>query len=774
MKFSTIPRSCALILSTITLLNTNLVSEANSQNKPAIDQVNWSEFLAKQDMLWNSLPKQWKEAPFLGNGEQGTMIYQTDPTTIRWDVGCSAAHDHRPFAQDDFKEKNITVLNRGRHFIGHLELQSPIKITAGTAHLDLWNAQASGTLKAADGNAEWTSIVHANEPVIYAEVSLNTNLKGSEFNYIPSLAQNPRAIRGKNPRSPANPPPVITNLPDGIKTAVQNLHSGGQTAVAWKQVKSAGKLQIWLSVQHSFPGSQAAVKAIEAVRSATKTDHNKWLTDHRAWWHSYYPQSFISTGDAFWDPFYWAQQYKLASATRDKGWIIDNQGPWLQPTAWNALWWNLNVQIAHSGFPTANRRAMGSSLSHKFDVLRDNLALNVAEEFRKDSYAIGRNTSGWDLLGHAGQPGTGRPPMDRQISAECGNFLWALHNIDMEYRYWQDTKLRDKVLYPLLVKGVNYYRHFLKEESDGLLHLPVTYSPEYRLAKDCSYDIDLLRWANNRLLELAKEKKLTKNQEPLISKWLEIKQKLVTTHTDKTGFMIGKDVPLTGMHRHWSHLLSIYPLRTITPEKEADRELILRSLDHWHGFKKNGLGYSVTGGSCMASYLGDGNRAYNFLNRLKSFLTPNTFYVELGTLPVIETPLHGATAIQEMLFQSWGGRLRIFPAVPDAWPEVQFHQLRGEGAFLVSASRKKGQTQWVFIQAEAGGSIEVDTKIPNAQWDASSSITIEPINNGIFKITPTPNTKNAKVMFWKKGTKRPTLEITPVPLRNKPHRFGLP
>lgn len=757
--------------SVIIALFISMMSIAQAQKDSSIDQVNWSEYLAEQDMKWKSLPRSWKESPFLGNGEMGTMMYQTDPQKLRWDVGCSAAHDHRPIEQDDLTEKNVTVLNRGRHFIGHLEMISPAKLTGGESRLVLWDAEAKGTLTSSSGTAEWTAIVHANEPVMRIEVNGSGNLKDMEFAYIAAEATNPRAIRAKTPRNPANPVAIISELPDGVKTAVHNLHAGGQTAVAWKQVKSAGTVQIWLSVQHSFPGKDATSKAVEAVRSASKANQQKWLMSHRDWWHSYYPQSFISTGDSFWDAFYWAQQYKLACSTRDKGWIIDNQGPWLQPTAWNALWWNLNVQLSHSGFPTANRRGMGSAMSYRLGANRANLALNVAPKYRKDSYAIGRNTSGWDLLGYAGEPGKPRAKMDANISRECGNLLWALHNVDMEYRYWKDEKLRDEILYPLLVGAVNYYRHFLKEESDGLLHLPETHSPEYRNAADCSYDIDLLRWGNNRLIELAKEKGFTEKQEPLISKWKDIQKRLVKTHTNETGFMIGRKVSLTGGHRHWSHLLSIYPLRTITPEAPADREIILRSLDHWHGFKKGGMGYSVTGGSCMASLLGDGDRSLEFLERLKSFLQPNTFYVELGTLPVIETPLHGATAMQEMLLQSWGNRLRIFPAIPKEWPDVQFHQLRGEGAFLVSAHREQGKTKWALVHAEAGGSIEVEAQIPDAQWIASKGVTVESKGEGVYKIT---SPRGGKIGFWPKGENRPSMKISPVAPRSKPHHFGRP
>lgn len=742
----------------------------------SIDQVDWQSFLSEQDMVWNRLPKNWKEAPFLGNGEMGSMIYQIDKRTLRWDVGCSAAHDHRPFEKDDFKEKNVVVLNRGRHFIGHLQLKFPEELTAGSARLNLWKALANGTAKSAGGEAEWTSLVHSEEPILYIELETKGALQDTEINYIPEEARSPRAVRAKLPREPANPAPLVSKLPDNVQLVVHNLHAGGQTAVAWKQVKVDNKIQFWLSVQHSYPNNDAQELAVEAVRAAVNRCEQvsggaAWLKAHQRWWHNYYPQSFISTGDPYWDSFYWAQQYKLACATRDKGWIMDNQGPWLQPTAWNATWWNLNVQVAHSGITTANRRGMGSALSHRLDIHRDNLALNVAEPYRADSYAIGRTTSGWDLLGHAGQPGAGRPPMDPKIARECGNLLWALHNVDMEYRYWLDTDLRDRVLYPLLVRAVNYYRHFLEEEADGYLHLPETYSPEYRRARDCTYDIDLLRWGNQRLLQLAAEKGLSLEDEPLIAEWQKIDKKLTPVHVNETGRMIGKGVALTSPHRHWSHLLAIYPLRTLTPEAEEDRALILRSLDQWHSFKRGGAGYSVTGGACMAALLGDGERAYSFINRLKSFLHSNTFYSEAGGLPVIETPLHGGTAIQEMLLQSWGGRLRIFPAVPSAWPDIQFHQLRGEGAFLVSARREKEQTQWVYIQSEAGGVVEVAPQIPDAQWSASGNAQVHALEDGIYQIKATAG---EKVLFWPKGTPRPSIAVTPIEARGKPHRFGKP
>ncbi|ULT23414.1 hypothetical protein KUH03_30110 [Sphingobacterium sp. E70] len=62
-----------------------------------------------------------------------------------------------------------------------------------------------------------------------------------------------------------------------------------------------------------------------------------------------------------------------------------------------------------------------------------------------------------------------------------------------------------------------------------------------------------------------------------------------------------------------------------------------------------------------------------------------------------------AAGIQEMLLQSYAGFIEIMPAVPAAWKNIAFDQLRAEGAFLVSAKRVDGLVSEVKIYAEKGG-----------------------------------------------------------------------
>ena len=66
-----------------------------------------------------------------------------------------------------------------------------------------------------------------------------------------------------------------------------------------------------------------------------------------------------------------------------------------------------------------------------------------------------------------------------------------------------------------------------------------------------------------------------------------------------------------------------------------------------------------------------------------------------------------AAGVQEMLLQSHTGVLRIFPAIPEDWKDVSFNNLRGMGAFVVSAVMKDGNTENVRIVSEKGGTLRM-------------------------------------------------------------------
>jgi hypothetical protein len=100
------------------------------------------------------------------------------------------------------------------------------------------------------------------------------------------------------------------------------------------------------------------------------------------------------------------------------------------------------------------------------------------------------------------------------------------------------------------------------------------------------------------------------------------------------------------------------------------------------------------------------------------FCTANSFHVNVDQTSekivdssfrpfTLEGNFAFAAGIQEMLIQSHTGIVRLFPAIPEAWENVKFDQLRTDGAFLISAERKAGQVVRVEIFSEQGGTLKL-------------------------------------------------------------------
>ena len=720
--------------------------------------VNWPDFMRRQDPVWEQLPEKWFDAPFMGNGQLGTLIRKIGENQVRWDLGQSLVHDHRE--PDDYTVRSPEILNRGRLPIGYFVLETEGRITGGTIRLDLWNAEATGIIATEKGKIDWRTLVHAEEMVFLVELAPSAGEKDIGFHFVPEKAESCRLTynRSRLPQEfldkyTPNPDPRIRKLDNGIHACEQTLFAGGMTTTAWKEEIAGRKRTILVTCQHSFPEADATQKAEMTLREAAEADRTTWIEKHRIWWHEYYPRSFVSMSDPIWESFYWVQMYKLACATRADRALIDNQGPWLQPTPWNGTWWNLNVQLSYSPVSCANRLELGRSLVRHLRQNFQNLVNNVDKQYRHDSAGLSRNTSMLDLKGKAGKPGGWAHP-NNDIGCEVGNLAWICHTLYTLYRSGQDESLLKDLLYPALKRAVNYYRHFLIEGRDGRWHLPLTHSPEYGNTVDCNYDLSLIRWGCRTLIELAGE---LRTDEDMIPVWKHIDKKLVDYPRNENGFMVGADVGYDRSHRHWSHLLMIYPLRLVTPEN-GEEEIIRRSLDRWHSFPDALAGYSFTSGASMKALLGDGEGALDYLNGLLPFLGASTMYYEGGeaALPVMETPLHAAAVIQDMLLQSWGNRIRVFPALPKRWEDVCFHDLRAEGAFLVSAVRLKGKTAWVRIKSLAGKQCLLQTDCDNpVAYRNGERFTLQRREHGLYEF---PLDKGEEVILKAAGFSGP-LEI---------------
>ena len=639
------------------------------------DRVDWDAFLGRNDPVWTQAPTAWVQGPFVGNGLLGAMIYHDAkrPQVVRFDLSRSDLYTK-------WGEGGIRVPT------GHLELTTVGSITGVEARLDLHHAEARGTLRTAAGSLRWRTWVHAQEPFLRLEVQADGGETAFTCTYVQEPAFNTRSVYKKNAAPDPQPAPSLT-VTGTLTQAWQPFTAGGGAATVLREDGSGGQRTFTAAIAVGWKDEAPKAEAQRLIETPAARSGDE--AGHRAWWDRFYRASFLSIPDARLEGFYWLQLYKLGSATRVDRPAMDLMGPWFQPSAWLAYWTNLNIQLAYWPVYAANHPELGESLSRWVTTYRDNFVANTPKEWQSDSAYVPRVT-GPTLRGGTHKAG-----------GELGNLPFLLHNLYWQYRYTMDEQLLRETLYPLLTRSVNFYRRNLVTGADGRYHLPLATSPEYETsAEDTNYDLSLCRWACQVLLASAERLRI---DDPLIPVWKDLLAKLTPYPEDPTtGYMIGAKVPLEHSHRHFSHLFMVYPLATVDL-LGADRPVVEKSVRHWLGLSKAHAGYSYTGGASMAAYLGDGDQALarldHFCNR---YVKPNTFYTEGASWPVIETPFAGARALQDLVVQSWGEAIRVFPAVPAAWPDVTVRDHRTEGAFLVSALRRQGATRWVRVESLAG------------------------------------------------------------------------
>jgi len=670
------------------------------------NQKEWSDYMQHTRIFWDSLGTDYFDGIIAGNGSLGVNMYREGAYAIRFDIGRSDVTDQRPHYPDSMFAEQL--ISHPRLPIGKMLLHTTGSILSASIFLDIYNAEARGTINTTAGSFAIYFLVPSGEEVIHIETS---GLSGSEkptFEWVGEKAISPRISSNSNRNEyldyKENPPFMLMDTL-GFSVCYQPLLFNGEYATVYKKKNVDGKHTIDLSIGYSETKKNVAIQeAIGSLNKFSSQNFSTVIAFHKKWWNDFFQQSFISIPDKNIESYYWLQLYKLGSATRENKSMIDLMGPWFYSgTGWPGIWWNLNTQLTYSSMFTSNHSELSKPLFNLLNKNQQQLINNVPEQWRNDAAAISRITS-FDLYSPMGQFDLNRG----KETFEPGNLVWALLYYYKLYQYSGDEAEMKNKIFPLLKRSVNYLMHLLYKDEKGMLHLVRSLSPEYGAADDAHYSLSGLMWGLKTLIQTNKTLKLN---DPDEVKWNSVLKQLAPLPVDKNGYMIGKDVPFSLSHRHYSHLFAIYPYRLLNLEDAMQKNLASKSLEHWLSLPKKHRGYSLTGASSMHSFLGDGENALKYLeNFLVKNDKPSGLYGEGGG-PCFETPMSFATSLLEMLIQSDDGSIKIFPAIPKSWKDISFSKLGAEGAFLVDATLQQGKLQEVKIKSLKGHSclLEVET-----------------------------------------------------------------
>jgi alpha-L-fucosidase 2 len=704
-------------------------------------QVDWPDFMRRHDMDFDRLPQNWTEAPHFGNAMVGSMLYQ-EGNSLKLQVFRADVHDHR----DD--TWGWTAYSRPRFQIGGFSLHPVGKLTGCKWRKDLWNAELTGTITTDRGEIRIRHFTHAVDMAIVTELTPSAGEQYCRWTWHPAEA---RTTRPGYPAKQAeiagfakqygkhyletlkvhSPNPAGRLEKHGATTVwIQDLLAGGQYATAWSE-HSQGDTRTHIAViANSHPEADAATTARAGVESFLKCGREDWVQGHRAWWHSYYPRSFITLPDKSLESLYWQTIYRLGCTTRAGRCMVDTPGIWFQGKSWPYFTTDWNIQSAHWPVYAANRLEQGQALVDRLHEQRGELIKAVRPlEWQRDSAYLPIAVA-WDM--------TGSRDGDMRYYQLVGTLPWAMQNCWSQYRHSMDDDMLREKIYPLLRRAINLYLHMVEEGSDGKLRLPPTYSPETGVFADCNFDLALFKWGCHALLKASKRLQI---DDPLIPRWKEVIERLPDYPADDHGFMLGRDASSSANHQHFSNLLMIYPLHLVNIEQAGTADVLKRSFKRASSTAGPGQrqGMVQAHAGPIATAIGLGDEALESLRRLQGDLYPNGLWYES---PCIESTLAAANLIQDMLIQSWSdpaskeaGPIRIFPAVPSLWKDVEFHDLRAEGAFLVSAKRSNSLAQWVKIKSLAGEPCRVRPGITgDIRTAGSRNFNLQTIAPGVFQI----------------------------------------
>lgn len=682
--------------------------------------LNWEQFMNRQNMVWNVLPTGRSEAPFMGNGRLGLMIYK-DPgsNSLFFATGHAEATNH---------QKDATILGGELLPTGNFILTPAGKILRGQMVLDLWNAETTTEIWTDRGKINITSFVHADEQIIINRITTEGEEPQPEWSWKPAAQEESTSKQKKYKRRFVR----SKVYPEGGISTFKS-PSGGETAALWYLSKQKDANTLYITINHAYPDTVATELGKSEFRMVLRKGFNRVRNAHRNWWHNFYAASFVTLPDALVENFYWAQMYKMGSSMREDGLGIIHGEPYAVYRHWPNRLWNFNVHSIYMPINGANH---------------NELALPLENAFYNPTGEDSDSTSTWkkilDRLSRRGNKTL--PPVVDEKDIENGQLVWACQNLWAIYRHKMDDNLLRYKLYPLLREAANRYIGQLHEESDGYYHLTTYYHQGRDTVTDNNFDLAMLRWGCQTMLSMSRRLQI---EDPQITLWQRILKRLTPLKTRNGSLLPDPNHPELPLH-----LLSIYPLYTLNVEVEKNRPLIHKSINEWVKKNEQTPGFPYVTASSLYSTERNGTEALKYLHQM---IRKQVLCNSMTNTDDYTPALAGAQAVLNMLVQSWNGIIRIFPAVSSDWQNIAFYHLRTEGAFLVSAQKVNGKTTFVEVTNTVGELCTIELDFDNPVFDTSRRVRITRIGNRTYNI---PIRKGESVRIYPRKS-RPDFEIRP-------------
>jgi hypothetical protein len=445
--------------------------------------------------------------------------------------------------------------------------------------------------------------------------------------------------------------------------------------------------------------------------------------------------------------YYQFGRYLLISSSRKNGLPANLQGIWAEGLAppWSADYHtNINIQM---NYWLAEQTNLADCHWPAVDFVK---SLVPRGKYTAQHYFCkpdGSSVRGWvDFHENNIWGNTGPAESDAfYFPAAAG---WLCQDIWEYYLFNQDKAFLEEY-YPILLDAALFWVDNLwRDVRDGTLVASPSYSPEhgaYSLGSSCDQAII------TELFDLVIKASLILNKNSSeIDEIVAAKGKLAGPQIGLAGqFMewkdeISMDISGDGGHRHVNHLFWLHPGSQIIPGRSAQENLYAEAMKKTLNTRGDGgTGWSKAWKINFWARLRDGNRSHKLLEEL---LKESTLTNLFDTHPPFQIDGNfGATAgMTEMLLQSQGEFIELFPALPDAWPTGSFNGIKARGNFELTAEWETGELKRLEITSNSGA--ECKLQYPNiknysVEQQGDRSVSVNIINDNQIAFETVAGTK---------------------------------
>lgn len=677
----------------------------------------------------------WDEAVPLGNGQMGCLIYG-DGAPLRFTLDRVDIWDTTPnpaTLRDDFKYREMVRLVHGgeqnqqeivRRFDDIYFYPTPTKLPVGRveltfpgagqpdirSELNIYDAAAKISLK----NAEIFTYIHSEKAVGIIRVDGET----PQWRLVSPLYRDASYREGTtdhdkcfNNKLAALDYENAEHCREGcLQWFVQKTKCDLVYSIVAAEKKTDSGCLIVYTIAASHDGNSWLEDAKERVLAQLAQNEKKEFAAHKKSWHGFYESSEIEIPDKTLEGAWYRNNYLLNSCSREGFYPMPLQGVWTADNGCLPPWkgdyhHDLNTQMSYFSYLKANQLKNGKCFVDYLWNMREK-GIAFARDFYECEGLLYPTVSAID-----GTPLGGWP----QYSINIVNNIWLCQAFDNYYLYTGDETFLKERAYPYFKMVASATVHWLKEDGNGKLKLPLSSSPEvydnfFRAWQkpNTTNDLTLLIYLFTTLKKYAE---ITGDGEA--EKWQSYLDRLDDIPIAKNGaIMMNSEISLPESHRHLGHLMAIYPLHLINYDTPEHRRIIDASILQ---LEELGMGFwccfTYSWAAALYAVQHNGNAAWFYLRLFVDYyLSPNGFNLNFDYKNYGITSFHSGRpftleshfgfndALQEMLLATHGDVLRVFPALPDRFGgNASFKNFRGYYGVIVSAETADGALQYIEL-----------------------------------------------------------------------------